>query len=505
MTALEAVLTVAACVVLLGLFALGVRRPIVALAVLLFGLAFHSLVIVLAREWIGEGNPPLVTLGLWKEAIVAGLAAPLARSAVAAVRRVTLGPRRWTGQAFRTSVSAAVRDSDGSLSMWLIVLLLGLLVLEVPVSIARGNPVSAVVLDWRGLAVPFIALLAVRGRRIRVDDALLAVRAAVVAGGAVALFSYFQVLVLGFGFLNTFYRDPGAPLSTAYRVSVSAVKTPRAIGGHIGPNEFGLFLVVLLAGYLILLLRRPASPAARRIQVASGYAMVIALVITYSRSAWVAAGIAIAVLAVAAVGHPGSLEWIRTRSRSVVLTSLVALAVLGGIVTASGVFQVAEATVKGTDPSAAGRVTSISKGVGASLRNPLGLGLGTAGPRAYAIDPTAVRTESWYIVATVELGWAGAALLAATLLSLSRDLIRGWRQKMADAVPATAAWFGALSGALVIPALFDLPASIPLFVLVGLASVPALAGGSAVIERTSVPDLSPQDSPARRPSPELRG
>ena len=499
MTPLNAVGVAIAAALLLGAFVLGWRRPVAALVLLLALLPIHSLVIVLAREWIGQ-PPGLTVVGLWKEATVAGLVVPilpgLLDGAIAGLRPLGVAVRSRAG--LRAWVSEAWRDRDVDLTPWLVVAFLVYLTLEVPVSILRGNPTSGVILDWRGLAVPFLALLAVRVRGITIDVAVPAVRAIVLVGGLVAAYAYVQVFVLGFRFLNTFYRDPGEPLATAYRVGVSAVKVPRAIGGHVAPNEFGLFLVIVAFGYLVVLLRRPASAAMRRVQVVAGYAMLLALVITYSRSAWVGAVTALVVLAIAWVRYPGTWRSIRRRSREVLAGGVVTIAILVAVAVASGAFAVAEATVGGRDPSASGRATSISRGVGAALRNPLGLGLGAAGPRAYAIDPSAVRTESWYLVTAVELGWVGGGLFGLTLLSVTRDLVRGWRRKIEGAVPTMAAWAGALAGAFAIPALFDLPAAIPLLVLVGIAE-------ATIAERIVAADVRserlPDDRPGEAPEP----
>jgi hypothetical protein len=186
---------------------------------------------------------------------------------------------------------------------------------------------------------------------------------------------------------------------------------------------------------------------------------------------------------------------------------LAAIVVLvGGVFVVSGGFRFLVTTLTGQEASAAGRPTSLSNGIEALLSHPLGGGLTSAGPKAKSLNPTAVLTENWYLVYGIQLGWLALAALctfaAACLVSLARRVnatltsIDAVTERVAFQVGAIGALLAALGGALFIPALLDLPASLTVWTFVAVALVPATVEPVDAPTRLDTAEAQPPAAPA---------
>ena len=308
-----------------------------------------------------------------------------------------------------------------------------------------------------------------------------------------------QVL-FGFPLYDLMYHLPGGHLASAFTANMGGLGLPRAVGTYAAPNEFGLGLdIYLLAVMLPLAFTRPTG-AARALLVAAGVLTCIALVLTYSRSAWV--GLAVASVVVGIVmAHPAG-RWLRAqgeRRPGIRAVQVVALmAAVGFVFAVSGGASFLLATVSGHEASAAGRPLSIARGLAELVSHPLGLGLTAAGPKAFSINDSAVQTENWYLVYGIQAGWLAVGALSvfgvACLVALMRS---AWMaseaalhsDRMAFQVGSSAALAAALTGAFFIPALLDLPASLTLWTLVAAALGLGLesASSQAQVAATSRP------------------
>jgi O-Antigen ligase len=226
--------------------------------------------------------------------------------------------------------------------------------------------------------------------------------------------------------------------------------------------------------------------------------------LTYSRSAWVGAVVATGFVIVLLYGRirdlgrrpSGSVtEGVWRRAVAIGAAALTLVVVFA----ASGGSSFVLATLTGRETSAAGRPSSLAAGLEVLLHSPLGQGVTAAGPKALSINATAVLTENWYLVYGIQLGWLALACLCAflgvCLILLMRRVRaalsarRALTEQDAFRLGAVSALAAALVGALFIPALLDLPASLTLWVYVAVALGPdaAISGSAGLLDPAGSP------------------
>jgi glycerophosphoryl diester phosphodiesterase len=263
----------------------------------------------------------------------------------------------------------------------------------------------------------------------------------------------------------------------------------------VAPNEFALTMVILLATVVAPLIvldqRRPLTAGTFIVGV-------LALLLSFSRSAWF--GLGAGLLITLAYAWPSvrrstrRRRFLRTRA-DLLRASAITMVTVVVLAIASGAGALIIDTLSGVEPSAAGRGASLAAGFGAVQEYPWGLGLGTAGPRALEFEPRALLTENWHLLFAIQLGWFPALLLLASLALLLRALLsrvvshldaerrhhgsppnRLRYYPAAVAVGSCVAYLAALAGAMFIPALMDLPAALILSAAVAVvvsANAPA--------------------------------
>jgi hypothetical protein len=453
-------LTVTALAVDILLAVLAFSRPWISLVVLLGALPFNGLLVQVGAQLAGLDDTGRVALAAWHDMLILGIVL------AAAVAWLRSRPRRLTEIEVLVGIVAVV----------------GLIYVVVsPVRLTAAYV-------YRTIYEPPMLLAAlVVLARLGVVPAWLPGRAAaamVVSGVIAALAAWPQVYLGKVAYLQTFYAEPGAKLANAF--FSSGVVQVRAVGTFTSPNEFGAYLATAMALLLVPgLLRMPGW-----LRSASLGALGLALLLTFSRSGWLSFGVAALVVAVLARDHLPSAGdvrgWLRSRTSwlphlpPVVLT----LALATAVALTSGASTLVTRTATGTDPSSAGRPASIERGISVVKRNPLGLGLGTAGPKAVrfgeSASKTRILTESWYIVYTIQVGIGGALVFAALVLAILRRLWLARRGPWARAGIAVGA--GLAAGALFIPIIEDPTVATPLWAIAALGialGAPALAGRAA--------------------------
>lgn len=192
-----------------------------------------------------------------------------------------------------------------------------------------------------------------------------------------------------------------------------------------GANPLGAYLVVILAGLAVLLLRKPQEK-----QQVTGItlfsACLIVLMATFSRSAYLGALIAVLV-AVWLVLHG-------RKSRQRLAVGLVSF-----VVVAAGLAMVFrendrfENTFFHTDENSSSpissnenRASALQTGLRDVVTEPFGRGPGTAGPASqHNIRPARIA-ENYYLQIGQEIGWAGIGLFVAINLLVAREL---WRRR----------------------------------------------------------------------------
>lgn len=438
------------------LAAASAARPYTALRYLLILLPLHSGAVLTARNVLEIDGVELTMISAWKEAAIAGLlvgAVVRARHDIRSLRVV-----HWLGVALVALIAGR--------ALWQL--------------LADGGEPIAILFGARQLGEFVVVLISVAVLRPSVawfrTTALLAVPVLMVC----TLFAIAQP-PLGAGLYDQLYHAPGERLHHAYLVNIGDMRRFRAAGTFVAPNELGLGLVVYGAIFLL-----PLLAVVRRWQliVAAAMLMGIALVLSFSRSAWVGAFVGLLVTAVLAHRHLLRLAarglLLRVSRRELLIGLGAAAASTTAVFVIVGGVTLFLATITGSEASAAGRGASIGGGLEATFDNPGGLGLGTAGPRALELTGSAVLTENWYLLYSIQLGVVALGVLLAFVVAAAGTVAQATLRHLTTVGAAGQDWLAAryqafvmlgtltalvagLVAGLVIPSMLDLPLSIALW------------------------------------------
>lgn len=454
---LAALLVVAAVVVVVAWV-----RPFWVFAGLLALLPFHEQVIRIVTWQLGWPASRITLLSLWKEGIIVLLAA------VIIVQHLS-GQRKIRAKAYR-------------FDLWLAALvLLGAAYILVSATVSIG------VFGFRNyfepLAVFFLARLTPFTRRDMTRLLLLLAGVAAV----VALFGIYQArfidfpTMVGMGYLDEFGNLPFA-FKTALQ---DGVPRPRAISTVTGPNQLAIYLniFILLTGYALVRLRSGAfrSLGRKAVLVVLLAVYVLCLLLTYSRGGLLALAVSLLGTGLIVVYERGIKrtwhELIHNRWLWLAMAAAVVVAI-GGLL-ATGFARRIWRGLTGQDPAALGHLASLNDALGFVTYNPLGVGMGMAGPRAlrFLQDAQILHTESTYFQFGMELGLFGMALLLIVLLSLVATLWRMRQRQLAagDAggkllvEVALVTWLGALAVFAVTPLMQNFLVAAYLWLIAGLA------------------------------------
>ena len=438
----------------LALAIVALRRPWVGLVLLLGILPVNGALTQVLPNLLSLSDRGQLALAAWHDALVAGIALA-ALSALLRARNRALSAVEWLIAAILAVGAVYVAVSPVTFTAFYVYRVL----YEPPVLLAA----ITVLARTSGLPgwVPSRAALAL-----------------IASSALSALFAWPQVYLLGFSYLQRFYTAPGGQIHHSYLAH--GLNQPRAIGLLTSPNEFGAALAIAIA-----LLIAPGLLAMRdwvRAWLLAILAM--ALLISFSRSGWLATLIAVGIVLWLSRAQLASLAEIRAginRPRTLLRVGapvLASVVLTIAVFTTSGAAALIGATATGNDPSAGNRPHSVRAGLMVVLDHPLGLGLGTAGPKAARFDEQQGRprilTETWYILYAIQVGVIGFGLLAVTVVTILRHL---WRDRLRPiSRVAFGIAFGLGVGAVFIPVLEDPTVFTPLWAITGLA----LAAGAAI-------------------------
>jgi hypothetical protein len=320
--------------------------------VLLALLPFHALgVTVLTRVVAGPDNAPMGALALWKEAV---LAAVLLVAMVEIAFDPALRKKALRFDAFDFCVD---------------VLALSLFVATFLGGVGLGQAAYGIRYDLVPLAA-FVIL-----RRVPWSDAFLQ-RLPFVLGGAVLAAVAYGLLTLampasfftalGYSDLHSLYV-PSGPVAPFQQIGGTALR--RMQGAMSGPNQFGIWLAALLPVVLALggRWRRFVAPLA-----------LLGIVLTFSRAAWIAAA---AVLLVS--------FWPLLRKLSVTAVTILCVGILALSVAVLAFFPSVILRIE----SSADHLRNPIEALGIMVREPLGRGLGSAGPANNRVSDACVFLE----------------------------------------------------------------------------------------------------------------
>ncbi|HUD10488.1 MAG TPA: O-antigen ligase family protein [Candidatus Saccharimonadales bacterium] len=239
----------------------------------------------------------------------------------------------------------------------------------------------------------------------------------------VAVFALLQFFILPHNFLTHFGYRKGTTFVPIITINQNT-NTIRVQSFLRGTNPFGAYLVAMLG----LLVACVAVTWRRCWQYLLLVALAIgALILSFSRSAWIGSFVAIVVAAWL------SLRNHRTKLRFVVVASVAVLILAIGAVlfqhnngVQDALFHVSPGSTAQVT-SNAGHASSLRSGLHDLLHQPFGRGPGTAGPASRYNAPHAPRnTESYFLEIAEELGWIGLVLFASINIVLGYEL---WKRR----------------------------------------------------------------------------
>lgn len=447
--------------------ALAWARPFWVFGALLALLPLHEQLLRIATWQLGWTGFRVTALSLWKEAAIALLFGVLIVQHLSGKRRI----------------QAKLYQFD----LWL----LALVVLSGVYIVVATSP-SIGLFGFRNYFEPLAVFLLARLMPYSHKDLsrLLVVLAVVAAG--VAAFGIYQALAIDFTkMMSMGYVDEFGNLPYAFKTALTdGQPRPRAISTVTGPNQLAVYLnlFILLAGYVLLRLRPAAQNRQQGNKTLWRLALVgliglysICLLLTYSRGGLLALAVSLAAAVGIAIYERGIKRTWRelTHNRWLVIGIAVILVLIVVGLAATGFATRIWRGLSGADPAALGHLSSMDSASGFIAGNPLGIGMGMAGPRAlrFSGDANIQHTESTYLQFGMEVGVLGMALLLIMLLSLLATLWRmRQRRRLRGDLPAQiltevalVTWVGALAVFIVTPLIQNFLVASYLWLIAGLA------------------------------------
>jgi hypothetical protein len=408
---------------------------------------------------LGITGVPLVLLSAWKEvalgAILVGAAAPYV------VNR-------------RASLSAVLmrRHPFDLLAIVLVAVVLGTLLVQHSIVAANAS---------RLMLFPVGAYVAIRLGVLRPSGDLSILL--VIATG-IALLGIVQGWLLSWEFVGTYWalEDRSVP----FIFMAQALDGPRSAGTLSSPVEYGTYLAFLIG---IAVATALVQLDQRRLALATLPILIVALALSFSRSAILAAFVGCAAIIVVA--------WSRRLATArvvalILLIAIPAVTISGIVYTNRGGLDLIRSTLltisgdAGPPPGRAGpslapglhaeeppgdsstvdHIASLQEGVRLVQNHPFGVGFGNVGSRVVpgTDDKPTYFAESWYLTMGLSLGWLGLLWAVAWTVGLAGLAIQAIRRRRTSAVGlsligavATVAIVGLLLPTLMEPQIAILP------------------------------------------------
>lgn len=353
--------------------------------------------------WGGTAVGPLWLWKSWKEILLAVLMIPV-------VIWLSSRPKRW---------NALAKDK----LFWLIILFVGLLgALNLQYFSANGRDavLAGMAMDTRYLLIFGLSYILFRfGKFSWPSVRRIAALFLIITGVSLAILGLIQVKLLPADFLSQFGYDKDTTIAP-YTLIDENPNALRAFATLRGPNDFGAFLLLPLV--LSLLFARK-----NKWFLAGSAAIIVGLVASGSRSAWIAAVISVIGLAALQFG-PRALK--SRKFIGVTIAGLIAVVILG-IAAVSvpslrlAVFHSSPSDSSLTEGSTDKHWQATATGLQHVVDRPLGCGAGCAGPASYYSSHPSI-SENYYVQIAEETGVIGLTLWA---LIFAVVMYRLWQRR----------------------------------------------------------------------------
>lgn len=384
--------------------------------VLLALLPFHALgVTVLTRLVDGPNQPPMGALALWKEVLLAAVL-------LLALVEIFRGDRKKAMKLDRYDLCIVVLAAALAVA-----------------TVLNGTDVGQAFYGVRYDLVPLAAFVVLR--RVPWSEAFLQKLPVVLGGAVLAAVLYALVTAvlpasfftwLGYSDLHSLYV-PGRPIAAFQQIGGTDLR--RLQGAMSGPNQFGIWLACLLPIVLALPNRK------RRVLAPL---VLLAVLLSFSRAAWIATAV------IVFIHFWPFVRTLHARTVAIACTGVLAIAFSAMFFFPSVILRI---------ESSADHLRNPLEAVGIMVREPLGRGLGSAGPAHNRVADACVfrgegedvswaaphqdlcvfvggeqvqpvgrtcacplRPENWYLQLGVEGGWVAMFAFVALVILLIRRL-----------------------------------------------------------------------------------
>jgi hypothetical protein len=374
-----------------------------ALILILLVLPVHAFV----STWGGTAIGPLLVWKSWKEILIAALV-PLV--VWLCFIRPDIAKQVW--------------------SRWYNKVIAGFAVLVTAASVFSAASGEAVVagflIDLRFLAVFVLAQVIMASGAPWVERLKTWVLRWLVATGVfLAVLAILQVTVVPKDFLVQFGYDKDATISP-YLLVDQHPDALRAFATMRGPNTLAAYLLLPLAAALVMWWQNRK----RWWAVGASVLMLVAIFLSHSRSGWLGALAMLATLAFVTLPRETLIKWLKFGTVPAILLAALVLWLATTIpdvrlaVFHSGGNDPAESLLEGSSDQ---HWQSTFKGIAAIAENPLGTGVGTAGPASfYNTNATPEIPENYFVQIGQEVGVVGLGLFIAASIAVWQAL---WRRR----------------------------------------------------------------------------
>ena len=334
-------------------------------------LPLHALLITAGTKMLlGAGHAPMPMLAIWKEGLLALI---LFVVIIELLIRVMNGKLKIENRKF-------------DLIDWLIG---ALLCLSFIVSILNSQfSILNFLLGFKYDFVPLVAFMILRRAqwsdwfRLSMILVITAVGAILALYGIITFFLPDRFFAfLGYSDLHSLYV-PGGPLAAFQHIGSSSLR--RIQSTMSGPNQFGIWLLIPWSAVVVSLIRKKVNWFIGLLEMG---VIGVAIMITFSRSAWIGAAVIACIAAWPLVRRkisPAVLTW----------SGAVAVCVVAWIVLASPTLLIRIGSSRDHYLRPMAAIHSI-------ITHPFGLGLGSAGPASNRISDACV-----YLDAGADATWA---------------------------------------------------------------------------------------------------
>ena len=356
--------------------------------------------------WGGTTAGPLLVWKSWKEILLACLV-PI------------VGAVCW----LRPDITKRITASKLN---WAVVAYTALTFIMTFVSSASSNAaIAGLLMNLRFLAMFVLGeLLLASGARWVVKLKTGATSWLVATGVFLGVLAVLQVTVVPKNYLAQFGYSKDTTIAPYILVDQDP-NALRAFATMRGPNTLAAYLLLPLAVALLMCWQNKRAWWA----FCSAGVMIIALVLTGSRSAWLGAAAMFVVVAYAILPHQKLLSWLKFGTIPVIaiVTLVLWLAITVPAVRLavfhSGGNGQAESLTEGSSDK---HLQATLNGARIALMHPLGLGVGAAGPASFYNTNGGSIPENYYVQIAEEVGLIGLVLFLAINFHVGRIL---WRQK----------------------------------------------------------------------------